>query len=477
MTGAVWAIFWPLLVALADYLFHGRGRGAWLAIGAAGTVVSLVVLTGAVVADGVLVHPLGGWAAPLGIELYADGLALLMLWLTAVVMLAVVPYALAWFGDQARARYYWPMWWLLWSSLNGLYLSADLFNLYVMLELVTLAAVPMVALAGKAEALRASLLYLLFALLGSLAWLLGVALLYAGAGTLHLHGLPALAGEPYAALAAGLMTAGLFAKAALFPLHAWLPPAHGNAPAPVSAILSALVVKAAVYLVLRVWLWAFPELLDPLVGQVLGLIGGAAMVLGSIWAFRQTRLKQVIAYSTVAQLGYLLLIFPLAASFAAWQGVVYHGLAHGVAKAALFLAAGNIMIVVGHDRLAEMRELGSVLAPSLFAFGLAAVSLMGLPPAGGFVAKWLLVQGALEGGQWFWALLVMASGLLAAAYLFRVMRIFVRHAAAPGEGARGAHRLGPALNLPPLLLALAALALGLGAEPLLDLLSIAEGGP
>lgn len=336
MSGAVWAIFWPLLVALAEYLLQGRARWPLRLAGVAGTVWALAVLTRTVVADGVGVHALGGWPAPLGIELYADGLAVLMLWLSAVVMAVSVPYAGAWFGDQARARHYWPLWWLLWSALNGLFLSADLFNLYVMLELLTLAAVPLVALAAKPEALAAALRYLLFALLGSLAWLLGVAVIYAGAGTLHLHGVPELAGAPYGALAAGLITAGLFAKAALFPLHAWLPPAHGYAPAPVSAILSALVVKAAVYLVLRIWLWGFPDLITPLAGQLLGLLGAAAIILGSVWAFRQAQLKQVIAYSTVAQLGYLLLIFPLLASAAAWQGVVYHGLAHGLAKAALF---------------------------------------------------------------------------------------------------------------------------------------------
>ncbi|ABI56097.1 complex I subunit 5 family protein [Alkalilimnicola ehrlichii MLHE-1] len=475
MSGAVWAIFWPLLVALAEYLLQGRARWPLRLAGVAGTVWALALLTRMVVVDGVGVHALGGWPAPLGIELYADGLAVLMLWLSAVVMAVSVPYAGAWFGDQARARHYWPLWWVLWSALNGLFLSADLFNLYVMLELLTLAAVPLVALAAKPEALAAALRYLLFALLGSLAWLLGVAVIYAGAGTLHLHGVPELAGAPYGALAAGLITAGLFAKAALFPLHAWLPPAHGHAPAPVSAILSALVVKAAVYLVLRIWLWGFPDLITPLAGQLLGLLGAAAMILGSVWAFRQAQLKQVIAYSTVAQLGYLLLIFPLLASAAAWQGVVYHGLAHGLAKAALFLAAGNIMIVIGHDRLRDMRNFPSTLSPSLFAFALASVSLMGLPPAGGFVAKWLLVEGALAEGQWGWALLVVAGGLLAAAYLFRVMRLFVRHAGTPGVSHHPP--LGWALNGPPMALALAAQALGLGAEPLLALLAIAEGGP
>lgn len=475
MAGAVWAIFWPLVVTLLDYLLQGRAHRAVLVAGMVGTLLALGGVTQAVVLGGVQVHELGGFAAPLGIELYADGLALLMLWLTAAVMVPTIPYAVAWFEDQARARHYWPLWWLLWSALNGVFLSADLFNLYVMLELLTLAAVPMVALAAKRQALAASLLYLLFALLGSLAWLLGVALIYAGAGTLHLHGIPSLVGEPYGALAAALMTAGLFAKAALFPLHGWLPPAHGNAPAPVSAILSALVVKAGAYLVLRIWLWGFPDLISPVVGQVLGLLGAGAMILGSIQAFRQVQLKQVIAYSTVAQLGYLMLIFPLAASVAAWQGVVYHGVAHGLAKAALFLAAGNIIIVVGHDRLPDMRELSSALSPSLFAFGLAAVSLMGLPPSGGFVAKWLLVQGALEQGKWFWALLVVVGGLLAAAYLFRVMRVFVRQAGIPGL--KRELTLGPAFTLPPLVLALGALALGLFAEPLLVLLSISEAGP
>jgi multicomponent Na+:H+ antiporter subunit D len=397
---------------------------------------------------------------------------LLFLWLTWLVAAAVNAYAPACFaaGGKLLRSGFWVLWLSLWAALNATFVAADLFNLYVTLELITITAVPLAALSGGRAPLSASMRYLLFALMGSLAYLLGVVLIYGEYGRLDLYGLGAeIVPSAPSALAAGLITVGLMAKAALFPLHSWLPAAHARAPGPVSAILSALVVKAAVYLVLRLWWWTFPALHTSTVVLVLGVAGAAAMLYGSVQALVQVRLKRVVAYSTVAQLGYLLLVFPLA-SVAAWQGVVYHGLAHGLAKAALFLAAGNVVYVMGHDRLAALRGLTQgPLMLSLFAFALGSVSLMGLPPTGGFLGKWLLIRAALSQQAWLWAALVLLAGLLAAAYLFRVMALLFRQA--PGGNAPDARRPLPAvMSLAPLVLALAAVAMAFGSAPLLALI-------
>ena len=475
------AFFVPLLTGLGVFLIGAR-RVPWLPLlGGVATLAVVADVVRRVAAEGPQHHHLGGWAPPLGIELYADGLAALMLAMTAVVGVVITAYAGPYLrGKGLGTEYFTPLWLVQWAALNGTFLSADLFNLYVMLELLTLSAAPLAAMAGDRPSLGAAMRYLLIALLGSLAYLLGVALLYGGTGTLHLREVGELIGaDPHTAVAAALITAGLFAKAAVFPLHIWLMPAHSNAPAPASAALSALVAKAGLYLVLRLWLWTFPALLTAPMGWLLGGLGALAVIYGSLQALRQPRLKQVIAYSTIAQLGYLLLLLPLivlpAAATPAWQGVAYHAVAHGLAKSAAFLAAGNVIYSLGHDRLEGLRGLSPQLSVTVLALGLAFVSLMALPPSGGFLAKWLLLSGSIAAEAWVWAAVIVVGGLLAAGYSFRVLAL--AHAAPIGHPleAERPRRLPPVMSYAPLVLALAAYALTLLAVPALDLLG--QGAP
>ena len=263
----------------------------------------------------------GGWAPPLGIALRADGLSAIMLVTTALVIGAIGLFARDGFATPAgapEARAPLAFWTLLmgvWAGLNAVWLGGDLFTLYVALELLTFGAVPLVCLDGRAETLAAALRYLLFALLGSVLYLLGAALLYGGYGTLDIVLLSGLVrAEPVVWVAAALMTTGLIAKTALFPLHLWLPPAHAGAPAAASALLSALVVKGSFILIVRLWFDAMPGLLNQAAAQMLAALGAAAIVFGSVLALRQARLKLLIAYSTIAQIGYLFFLFPLASA-------------------------------------------------------------------------------------------------------------------------------------------------------------------
>jgi formate hydrogenlyase subunit 3/multisubunit Na+/H+ antiporter MnhD subunit len=222
-----------------------------------------------------------------------------------------------------------------------------------------------------------------------------------------------------------LITSGLLLKAAVFPLHFWLPTAHANAPAPVSAALSALVVKAAVYLLWRLWFDVFGDAATPAASQILGVLGGAAVLWGSWHALTAERLKLLAAYSTVAQIGYLCLVFPLAlnpgAGFAAWAGAVYLALSHAFAKAALFFAAGNVLARLGHDRIRGLHGTSQRLPVTTFALALAGIALVGLPPSGGFIGKWVLLNAALNSAQWGWVLVLVVGTLLAGGYIFRVL--------------------------------------------------------
>lgn len=422
-----WLIVMPSAWASLAFLL-GPGRGGRLAIiGLTLQLALALLLAGQLLADGARVYAVGGWGAPLGIDLAADGLSALMLLLTQTVALALAIYARAYFagGHGGPAAWFWPLTGFLLAAMNALFLSADLFNLYVTLELLGLAAVGLVAAGGGGTQVAAALRYLLVSLVASGAYLLGVALIYAAYGTVSIATLTPLidAQAPLAVwLAAGLMALAMMVKTALFPFHFWLPPAHGSAPAPVSALLSALVIKASFYLLLRLWLGGF-EALGAVIAWLPGVLGAAAIVWGSIQAIRASRLKMLVAYSTVAQIGYLFLIFPLLAGGGlAYQAGAMQIVSHGLAKAAMFAAVGVLMRATGRDTVDGLAGVAGRLPLTLFAFGLAGVTLMGLPPSGGFLAKWLLIDAALDQGQWGWAAVVIAGGLLAAGYVFRVLR-------------------------------------------------------
>lgn len=460
-------VFGPLLAGVVATLLGERAARALALLTVIMLPLALLPL-GPALGAGPVEYALAGVAAPLGIRLVLDGLSLLLLWLVAVVFLGTTLHAWASIGDQPGSRRFWPVWLLLLAALNGLFLSADLFNVYVGLEIASLCGIALIAWEGKAESLRAAMRYLLLALLASLVYLLGVAVIYGATGALDftLAGARLPAGTVTTA-AMALVTGGLLLKSAIFPLHAWLPPAHASAPGPVSAVLSALLVKASLYLLYRAWFWLpFPPL--PAAGQLLAMLGAGAIIYGSLQALRQARLKQLVAYSTVAQLGYLMLVFSLPG---AWSGSVWHLLSHGLAKAAMFLAAANLLWCLGHDRLERLPGMDRHLPISLMAFGLAAVSLMGLPPSGGFLAKWMLLSAAWAAGAWGWVLLLLTGSLLAAAYLFRVLALAFGPADTQPDRAP-VRRVHPLMELSALGLALLAMALGFASAPLLELLDL-----
>jgi len=439
VTALIAGLTLPLLAALATVALPRRARRPAALLGTGLTLIASIWLSAEVWQDGPVTLSLGGWQPPIGIVLRADGLGAALGVMTALVMTAVAlaaRYEMATSVAGPRASFgFWPLMLLLWGALNAVFVSRDLFNLYVGLELITLTAVALVAISGKTEAIAAALRYLLFALAGSLLFLAGVIVTYAAHGTLDISLLAARTAAPADALALGMMTAGLLGKAALFPFHVWLPPAHSAAPAPASALLSALVPKAALLILLRLWFEAMPDRATPAVLLTLAALGAMAVIWGGIMALVQARLKLIVAYSTVAQLGYIFLVFPLAGgdgaaqpwAAGAWTGAMFQILSHGLAKAAMFLAAGIYIAAVGSDRLGELRGIARVLPMTGFAFALSAITLTGLPPSGGFTAKYLLMTAAFSSGQWAWALVLAGGGLLAAAYLYRPLAaIFAR---------------------------------------------------
>ena len=430
----VLAILLPAAGILASFALGGRNAER-IALGSAplALVIALAILAEVWRAGRPIVYTIADLSPPLGIALRADGISAAMLVTTALIVPAAGLYARAAFAtppgaqESRKALTFWIMLQAISAALAITFVSGDLFNLYVALELLTFAAVPLACVEGRAETLAAALRYLLFALFGSIFYLLGVALLYGAFGTLDISLLAErVRPMPAVTVAAALMTSGLLAKTALFPLHLWLPPAHANAPAPASAVLSGLVVKGSFFLVVRLWFYVLPAL--PAVGfdAILGALGSAAVVFGSVLALRQQRLKLLIAYSTIAQIGYLFLIFPLGSGLHAWttdgwNGALMQVLAHAFAKAAMFLAAGLIYESLGHDKIAKFSGAARAMPMTFLTLGLGGLSLMGLPPSGGFAAKWLLLRASVASGQWLWALVLLVGGLLAAGYVYRIL--------------------------------------------------------
>ena len=472
----VLAIILPATAIVALVGLGGRGAaGIVLASLAAQVIIAIRVLVLVWESGAPVAYVVGGWDPPLGIALRADGVSAVMMLTSAVIFSAAA--AFAWkeyrpprgLPESRASLVFWSALLAMASALNTLFASADLFNLYVALELLTFAAIPVVSLKGSAETLRAALRYLIFAVFGSMLYLLGIVLLYGAYGTLDVTSLAALIRPDAVTLvAAALVTVGLLAKTALFPFHLWLPPAHAGAPAAGSAVLSALVVKGSLFLLMRLWFDTFPSLRDPAAMQILAALGAAAVIVGSVMAIRQSRLKLLVAYSTVAQIGYMFFVFTLVPvlpgeswiAASAWTGGWLQIVSHAFAKAAMFLAAGLVAEALGHDRIRDLSGLGKRLPLIVLTFAMSGVSLMGLPPSGGFSAKFMLLVAAVAEGRWLWAAVIIGGGLLAGIYVFGVL---ARMLAAMPDGTRVAE-IGRGRQL--IALALAGVALLLGLLPL-----------
>lgn len=458
-----------LPLAAATLLFASRRSSPGWSLSTAATLTLTALALGVKqVLEGDSVHAIGGWAAPLGIQWQVTTSTAVMLLTTALVGLAGSLYSTGHFlhsaGPEGRlARVFMPLWLFAWGALNALFVAADLFNLYVALEVLSLASVALVALSTDHRALQAAMRYLLAALFGSVLYLLGVALLYGQYGILDLDGLatvldPADLGGRAGAIA---LTLGLLLKAAVFPLHFWLPAAHGRAEPPVSALLSGLVVAAAFYLLLRLWFGPLAGLLSINVGNLLGTLGAAALLWGGLMALLQRRLKMMVAYSTVSQFGFAMLVFPLAQT--GDRGVVMAAgtllLAnHALAKAALFLAAGSLVRASNSGRIGQLVGFSGSARWAWITVILASASLVGLPPSLGFSAKWMLLQVAVAEAAWWWLGVMLAGTLLTFAYLGRLLE---RGLLTPASAA--SQKLPTSLLLPGLILALLACLLGLWA--------------
>jgi multicomponent Na+:H+ antiporter subunit D len=436
--------------------------------GAVATVALLGVALWAV-SGGVVSEVRFPLLAGLVLALRLDAPALLFGTLSGVLWLLTTIYAIAYLEDSPHRSRFFGFFSLCVSSSMGVALAGNLFTFLVFYELLTLTTWPLVVHRGTEKAFAGGRTYLRYTLGGSAALLAGVALVHVLAGPVDFRARGVLSSvaagnEDALRLAFVLMAAGIGVKAALVPLHGWLPKAM-VAPAPVSALLHAVaVVKAGAFGIVRLVYDVYGIQFGDRLGVLapLAAIAGVTIVWGSFRALFQDDLKRRLAYSTVSQVSYIVLGTAVVGQLST-QGGLVHLVHQGIMKITLFFCAGNLAETLGIHAVSELRGTGRRMPLTMTAFTIAALGMIGLPPFAGFVSKWYLGVGGLEAGQGWVILVLAASTLLNAAYFLPILRMAWLEpppAAWPHE-VKHRHETALGLLVPPLVTAVLVVLAGL----------------
>jgi len=445
----------PLLSATLCILIR-RSRWVWTVAMVAvwSSFASAWAILDYVLRVGEISYAEGGWGPPWGIELHIDPLnAFVLLIVTGIcaIVLTAGPRALVEVDEKQHYLFY-AAYLLCMTGLAGMTVTGDVFNVFVFLEISSLASYTLISQGSSRRALTSALQYLVMGTIGGTFILLGIGLLYMVTGTLNVIDmaaqLEATGVNRTVLVALAVICVGIAIKLAVFPLHIWLPNAYTYAPALVTALLAATATKVAYYVLLRFVFSVFGVGLafeSMRLDAVLLPLALAAMFAGSIVAIFQADIKRMLAYSSVAQVGYMVFGLSLASVDGITGGIV-HMFNHALTKSGLFMVMACVLVRTGSTRLEAMRGLGRRMPLTMAAFVVGGLGLVGVPLTGGFVSKWFLVSAALADGRWPLAVLVLLSSLLALIYIWRVVE--VAYFSEPAEGV-GEVREAPASLLVP----------------------------
>jgi multicomponent Na+:H+ antiporter subunit D len=420
----------PLVAAPLAALLPA-GRLPWLLT----LVVSWITLGLAawqlwVVADGsVISYELGGWAPPWGIEYRIDALNALVAVIVAGIGAITLPYALRSVADEIprwQTPYFYSAFLLCLDGLLGITQTGDIFNLFVFLEISSLSSYALISMGQKRRALTAAYQYLIMGTIGATFLLIGIGLVYAETGTLNMVDLAARLPELYSHrtvhTAFTFMLVGISLKLALFPLHLWLPNAYTYAPSAITVFLAATATKVAVYVMLRTVFTVFSNQFVQITPTelVFLLLGMAGILYASVAAIYQPDAKRLLAYSSIAQIGYMVLGMGFGSALGL-TGTIVHVFNHALMKGALFMALGALVYRVGSTRMNQIQGLGREMPWTFAAIFIAGLSLIGVPGTAGFISKWYLVLAAIDQQNWLIALVILAGSLLAVAYMWNLV--------------------------------------------------------
>jgi len=384
--------------------------------------------------DGVIRYELGGWAAPTGIEYYVDMMNATMLLLVSFISCVVLVYAYKSVNKSvitAKHYLFYAAWMLCLTGLLGMCITGDAFNVFVFLEISSLSMYMLIAFGNDKRALTASFRYLIMGSIGASFILIGIGFLYAATGALNMVDLaqriPDAESERAVLVAFSFLTIGLMIKSAVFPLHGWLANAYQHSPIAVTAFLAGTATKVSLYVLLRFFFSIFGPNYSfgaMLLNVVLLPAAVAGFVLLSLVAIFQTDLRRMLAYSSVAQIGYIIAAFCLASQSGLTAGIV-HIINHGIIKTALFMSVGCILYRVGHTHSPSLDNLFHKMPLTCIAFILSGLGLIGVPLTVGFVSKFSLISASMERGWWMVGALVLLSSLFAILYIGRVVEIML----------------------------------------------------
>jgi len=452
----------------------GYFRSKWVPYAAAvplgiSTLLGLLMI-GRIPSDGYLSYQLGGWAPPWGIEIRLDFMGYFLMMIVCSISLLALIASWRYISKEVtggRLIAYYTLFLLLSGSMLGFVATGDIFNLFVFMEILAISSYALVAITGNRNAVRAAFKYLLMGAPSSIMVLLAIAFLYSVTGSLNMAD---LAGKiqlseytQILTVAYILLVVGFSVKAALFPLHMWLPDAHSIAPSPISAMLSGLVVEVAAFAIIRVTLSLFTTGAEGIIAgtvDVLSIAAAAAVLFGGIMAILQKDLKVMIAYSTISHIGYIFLGFT-ALTPEGVAGSMYHMLDHGLAKACIFLCAGCFIYVKGYRRIDQLKGAWQQMPFTCFAFALAVWSVIGLPPSAGFVSKWTLIVGNIEAGRELYVVILLVGAILAAVYCFRIIYYMFFQPGEEGAWENRVHDAPRSMLIPIWLLSIGTLVFGL----------------
>lgn len=427
---AIFIIVIPMLTAiiitLLDFttLRAFSGRLAILSLGAA--FVLALTLTPQILRGERVIYTLGSWDQLIGISLLVDRLSIFMTLLSNLLGGLTLMYSLA--EEQYEPKFY-ALVLIMMSAISGAFLSRDIFNLFVFMEVMSIASYILVAHYGSQGSLLAGINYLLISSIGLILFLFGIGVLYRYVGTLNMidmrEQIPRFFAESPRAviLTLALFIIGFGIKSAMLPLHTWLPAAHSIAPSPISALLSGIVIKVGIYGFFRT-VQIFRDC--PLIEDVYTLLvytGVVTALFGASMALVQSDLKRLLAYSSINQIGYIVIGIGLGTA-QGLSGALFHTANHAFAKSCLFLCAGAVIAKTGRRKISELTIVAKEMPGVTVIFILAALSMIGVPPAGGFFSKLMIGLSSAKSGHPFAALLIFFTSIITGAYFLRCIGIF-----------------------------------------------------
>ena len=442
-----------------------------------------------VLENGEIRYALGGWAPPLGIEYVLDNISAFVSVVVTTISLLVI-YATRHIVSAEISGHlssFYCLVLLLLAGLTGIVVTGDLFNLFVFLEIASLAAYSLVFLGGR-RAMLAGYRYLILGSIGGSLYLLGVAFIYFSTGSLNMSDVLYILNQQGASssVSAGaiFIFAGLGLKMGLVPLHFWLPNAYTEAPSSVASLIAPIMTKVAAYSMLRMFISVFPEgyLINEVpIGLMLISLGSLGVLVGSLIAISQSNLRRMFAYSSISQLGLIAIGIGLATPLS-FIAALLHIMNHAIMKAILFLVVSDINSRFKSEELKSLLGIGKVMKLNMVAFTIAAISMIGIPPTAGFFSKWYLALAAIDQNQWPVLIIILGSSLLTAVYIFRILEnVFVKTADSESKNNQqsidskfgDAHELS-LRNISPVLLILAISIIAIGIFNMLIITHILE---